>query len=137
MGTIADIEASLPNGFHDAEILGLDIDYEKMEARLSLHVWVGDLDSTEVETYRDAKLAVCGLQFLSIEPPCQGYPFDRPGPIVVDARSMTNDRPSSLPPAAGDEFLHEFYVNNWNAFIRIAARSASWQWSGEPYVRGS
>jgi hypothetical protein len=39
--TLDELAVSLPNGFHDAELKTLALDYERREARLVLDLWSG------------------------------------------------------------------------------------------------
>lgn len=41
--TLEDIAAELPNGFHDAFLRRLTLDYADRRATLALNVWVGDV----------------------------------------------------------------------------------------------
>ena len=49
---IEDIEKTLPNGFHDAILQRLNIDYINKIVELDLNVWVGDINS-ENENIRE------------------------------------------------------------------------------------
>lgn len=51
-GTLTEIDDSLPNGFHDAMIHSIQLDYVNREAIIKLDVWVGDLNSGD-ENLRD------------------------------------------------------------------------------------
>jgi hypothetical protein len=66
------VENSLPNGFHDAEIESLEIDYEKRTAKIMFGIWVGDLCSKEKsirEAYQNVKLLINELVYFVIESP--------------------------------------------------------------------
>ena len=65
--TLEEIDASLPNGFHDAEIKSIHADCTKRRVTIELSIWLGEgPDNTEVpqEAYRLAEVMVDGLQFL-------------------------------------------------------------------------
>ncbi len=69
--TLEELDVSLPNGLHDAQIERMDIDY--LHARLTLSVQVlfglpAQPDSAR-EEYRVGALMFHGVQFVSIEFP--------------------------------------------------------------------
>jgi hypothetical protein len=43
--TLQEIDNSLPNGLHDAQVRRVAIDYEKRIVKFSLLLWTGDLSS--------------------------------------------------------------------------------------------
>ena len=129
--TLEEISDSLPNGFHDTQIKKINLDYANREARLDLEIWIGTDSSTKGEdpdTYRAAQLILSQLLFCVIEPPDPNYSYQEGKPLWVDAGSSpytqisTSIRlPEPLPEGA---FIHWFFVNNWNAFIQVAAKNA-------------
>ena len=136
--TLDELGRTLPNGFHDSEIRSLRVDYSKREVALELAVWLGDMEEKDApkEAYRDAEVSIDGLQFLAIEPPDPGYPFKERNRLRVD---LTGGATKSDIPAVGrlatDCFVARFFVDDWNSFIHVAARSASIEWKGEQYDR--
>lgn len=126
--TLAELEATLPNGLHDSECAELRIDFAARTARMSLSVWVGEDD--EPEARRSGVLELTGLQFLSIDPPENGYPFNSAKPLWL---SECVDPPKSIQlpaPLEKTAFVASFFVNEWNAFIHVSALSASLTWQG-------
>ena len=129
--TLEEVAASLPNGFHDASIKGISIDYVTGTATFDLQLWVGD-DSAEKEeereVYRAARLTLSDLLFCIIEPPDPNYPYYDKKPLWVDGGpwnsapiSTSIQLPSPLPE---NSFVYWFFVNNWNSFIYVAAMAA-------------
>lgn len=131
--TIADIEKSLPNGFHDSNLKRIDIDYATRQGDLEFEVNTGSLD-TNRENYRLGKLSISGLLFCIIETPDSRYPFQKAEGLwiadsgIVETAKFPNKLPESLPEGA---FAHYFFVNDWNAFIYIAAMDASFGWGSD------
>ena len=126
-----ELQQTLPNGLHDADLLGIDIDYPGQEARLTLRVWLGNLeaiDESERERYRPAILLFSGLQFLVIDPPDQRPTYT--GGLRIEAGSgQPSTAPAALPPLVGQTFLCWLFVDQWNSFIRIAAHDVRINWS--------
>jgi len=132
---LEEIEKMLPNGFHDALLKSVNIDYTKHEAIFNLHIWVGDLyakDENSRETYRRCLLKLCKLFFCVIEAPDPKYPYHDSGCLRVDGGSLQTKRkkPSTqLPgPLPKDVSTYWFFVEEWNAFIYIAAKDALFDW---------
>jgi hypothetical protein len=127
VATLWDIEAELPNGFHDSYLARLNIDFERRVATFDLELWVGDSSSNDHETReatRTGQLVLDGLQYCVLDPPEPGSPYAEGEPAwLVDISepdpALTGPRP--LPPGA---FAARFYVNQWNAFIHVAAMHA-------------
>jgi len=139
--TLDELAASLPNGFHDAELSALTIDYTKSEARLVLDVWIGDMGAKpdgEREAYRLAELALSGLLFWVSEPPHADYPYDIASGLKIDIgpleRCDGKDR-AKLPPIPVGAFENWVFVDDWNAFAYVAAKDASLKWLSDKTIR--
>ena len=132
--TLEELEDSLPNGLHDAEIKDLLIDYPRGEVRMELRVWVGDIERREA--YRDGTLVLEGLQFVAIEPPDPRYAFAKDTRLRID---VTHDKKHLRAPAIDkvpkDCFVSGLFVQEWNAYVYVAARHASLAWKGDVYDR--
>lgn len=133
--TIVEIEKTLPSGFHDASLGKLNIDYDKREAKLEILVDIGEPDSPREElkeANRKGILTLSGLLYCVLEPPdsrttyqkAQGLWIADSGP--VDSAKLRTKLPEPLPEGA---FAHNFFINEWNAFIIIAALDAQFEWS--------
>ena len=129
--TLEELENSLPNGFHDAEIQRICIDYQQRIMTIDMAVFVGDVDAPleKREAYREGALVISGLQFATIEPPDARYPFSTPGASRIDACDMTkNLDPSLLQALPEGSFVRSFFVDDWNTFLHIAGLRAEIQW---------
>jgi hypothetical protein len=139
MATLDELGQTLPNGFHDAEIKALSVDFGTRQVTMELSVWVGDMDDEVApkEAYRDGQLVTEGLEFIVMEPPDPKYPYSKVDRLWVDLA----DGPSgSQVPAASqlptECFSSGLFVRDWNSFIYLAARSARLEWRGGMYDRG-
>ncbi len=129
--TLEELENSLPNGFHDAEIQRVSIDYQQRAMIIDMDVFVGDVDAPleEREAYREGTLVISGLQFAAIEPPDAHCPFSTPRASRIDACDMTKKLdPALLQTLPEDSFVRSFFVNDWNAFVHVAGLGAEIQW---------
>jgi len=111
--TLDELAASLPGGLHDAKLLSLAIDYPRQRLTLDLRIDVGDPDAPDAaarEARRPVRLVFTGLVLCVVDPPDSRYPFDRAGPLTIDAGDgEPSTSPRVLPPVP-------------NAFLRVVAR---------------
>jgi hypothetical protein len=139
MSPFDNIEASLPNGFHDAELQKVVIDYMTMEVQVTLDIWIGQIDDPVLrESYRKAVLTLSGLIFWITDAPSFDYPYDLGGGISVDSgpiASLEEARKAHLPPIPEGTFGNYFYVNDWNSLMYFCAKDASLTWIGDRTVR--
>ncbi len=145
-GTLREIEDQLPNGFHDAYLEAVTLDYVANTATMGVGLCVGDPDAAteeEREAYRKATLVLRGLVFFVIEPPYPDPQYEyseggglwlRSGDDASDESGPTAARP--LRPLPEGAFAHWFYVDDWNSFIHVAAREAGLQWREGPGAGG-
>ncbi len=144
--TLEEISQSLPNGFHDAEVRRIVLDYSKRTMEMEADVWVGTMKSPPEtrEAYRLARLTVSGLLFCAIDQPGVAARVDdvptvddietmkaAPDPTgycawsTPEAITLRPELRSSMP--AGT-FLHTFYVFDWYSYIHVAAENAELEW---------
>ena len=128
--TLEELEETLPNGLHDAEVKRIAADYELRTVTVELAVWVGDMNGPPKrrETPRDARIDISGLCFLVIEPPDPKYPFQHSGLKIDGCDRSKNLKQELLSALPADTFFRSLWVNEWNAFIHLAARDAKISW---------
>jgi hypothetical protein len=134
--TLEELEATLPNGLHDAEVKSVLIDYVERRATMELSVWVGDMSDLPAtrEAYKDGSLTISGLLFVAVEPPDPNYPFAKSGRLCVDACDMKHSlNPKLLTKLPAGAFVRSLFVNGWNSFFHFAGLKAeiSWKDGGE------
>lgn len=127
MATIDDLESSLPNGFHDALLLRLAIDYSVGEVLMALDVVINDAREPE---YREGLLRMTGVHFAVVDAPGANATLNSSRPSRIDTGS---GHPSTsvinLPSVPAGHFLQWFFVSDRNAFIRVAAKDATFTWA--------
>jgi hypothetical protein len=134
-----ELENTLPDGFHDAELQKVSVNYQERTMTLDLFVWIGNVgDSSERrETYRMARLELSGLSFLVMEPPDPAYPFKDSAGLTIDGCDLSKNLNAALLKSLPDGvFVRSLWVNEWNAFMHIAARDVEIFWQGEAVNRG-
>lgn len=124
------LESTLPNGLHDSRLKSISIDYIARTILLGLDIFTGDPDAKDKkdrESYRPAEIQILKFDFCVIDPPANGYPFDKATPVTIDAGAgQPSTAPANLPKHNG--FLFWIWANEWNSFIRIAAHDIQLQW---------
>ncbi|MDP9337666.1 MAG: hypothetical protein M3P45_02240 [Acidobacteriota bacterium] len=136
--TLDELDNTLPNGFHDAEIFSFEIDYVAGTAKFRMNLLTGGPEDPGLErdTRQEAILIVSGLCFCSVEPPWSTYPFLPDGkPIMVSGDPAKSDHLPSLADLTSKfpsgTWCYRFFVDDWNAFIHIAAGDAQLTWIGD------
>ena len=142
--TLVEIEANLPNGFHDAEIEELVWNYRTDSASFTMKLWVPKATDQEIEIYRLGRLDVKDILFMAIDPPhprdSDPKPYKPSGSLQIDGVATTETIfPGStklkqqLP---SETQIYSFYVVDWNSYIHIAAGEAELVWIGERETMG-
>jgi hypothetical protein len=129
--TLEEIENSLPNRLHDAEMQRFTVDYEQRTLTMEVRVWVGSMEesSKERERYRRGLIEVSGLIFLVTEPPDSRYPFRQSTQLTIDGCDRRENLDVKLVKSLPDEsFFRSVWVKEWNAFIHLAATDAKFTW---------
>lgn len=127
--TLTDIENSLPNGLHDAELVAMQIDYANHIAFVDVNVDCSDPDDdTTREDYRPARLAFGGIQFVVIDPPSTSATQYRGLPFIAVGHGQPDTSPLDLPSIREGYFLCWIFVAAWSGFIRISAQDVTIEW---------
>lgn len=123
------IIAQLPNGFHDAVLQELGVDFAKAEARLKFEFLVGMPDAEteeEREAMRPGVLWLMGVTSTTIEPPSAGYQFSEGEGVYVDGGfgAYPDD------PAPPDDGLVRLwlYISTWDARMMFTAKGSEVEW---------
>jgi hypothetical protein len=129
--TLEELENTLPNGLHDSELQRVIVDYEQHKLILEVAVWVGNMDDPRErrEAYKSGRIEVSGLIFLAMEQPDPKYPFGDSAKLTIDGCNMSENIDGELLKSLPDDaWSRSLWVNEWNAFIHIAARDAEIAW---------
>jgi len=129
--TFKEVAASLPNGFHDAELQRFEMDYVHRTLRFDLVVWIGNMDDSRRELYRPARLTLDDVAFLVIEPPDITYPWLKAGRIRIDAgEGQPPQSSSTLPVAPAGTRTTWMYLGRIEQVSALLRWNASLEWTG-------
>lgn len=124
--TLRELEATLPNGFHDALLHRLEWDLEQRTVVLVVSVWVGDLhdqvSAAREQTVRQ-RLVLQGVRFFEIEQPSSRYPYQAARPVRFELRDLDRAHPL-MKEQPSEVFGASLFVEEWNAFVHLAAEDA-------------
>ncbi len=134
---MANVEAALPWGLHDAILESIEIDWLSARATLTVRVMITERQDSD----RRGKIAVSGLVFCAIDPPeidsARHYEPVPPDGLWIGAGegAANEEAKSRLPKVPDGCFLHWLFVHNWNRFIHICGRTANFTWLEPQPVR--
>jgi hypothetical protein len=132
--TLAELEDTLPNGFHDAFLYGLAVDYKDQEVNLDVELDFGsDDDLPDVSDYKRAEVKISGLEIFIVDPPdsCPQYGTLGGDELAMNGFVTASDEywigridPKLIKAAGADAPFYSFFVSSWNSCIHIAAKDA-------------
>jgi hypothetical protein len=132
--TFQQAAASLPNGFHDAELRRVEMDYVHRRLRFDLDVWIGDM--ADEGLYRSARLMLESVAFFVIEPPDSNYPWLASGPIKIDAgEGQPRESSTTIPDPPAGSSVTWMYLGELNRFLLFCAGNTSLEWTGPEEIR--
>lgn len=122
---------TLPNGLHDAYLIGFDVSFTDATAVLRVRILVNSID--EETRHEDAEIYLEGLQALVIEGP-QMISQPLATPLDISSFDTTEEYYpafATFPEAIKINFLSLYLDDPWNSFIHLAAVSARIAWSAK------
>ena len=128
---LSKLATTLPNGFHDAVLDSISINYCERIAKLSMRLWIGLLEPQRpaggrAPVLRRGVLHLTELDYCAIEPPEQVV--DDSDGVSVSGDDEPDVSGAELPRVDESSFVYGFYATDWNTFIYVAARDASINW---------
>lgn len=131
--TFKEIEEKLPNGFHDARIRSIDMDFVRRCLSLRMDLLVGQPDSQNPDGYRPGTLSVRSASLFFLEPPDPTYSFVPDGSAVnVDGDAISPGQNGAvdrlLPVLPDDASVYRFFLEEWNSFLYVGGASVELSW---------
>lgn len=123
--------------FHDSILQRIGVDYVKRELKMEFQISIGNPDASvekELEGCRAGRLTFSELHFFIVEPPDSEFQcHEAEGLWMVNYDLMDTEellQEHKLPQQIPEEtFVVRFFVNDWNSFIFVAAKEASFKWT--------
>lgn len=133
--TLAQVEASLPNGFHDAYLRELTLDLPCREARMIMDLWVGDPQAPAVpdrERTRRAELTLSDLVCWKSEGIFLDQNLLDSSGLCIDMGPCERGHPPDLPPSLAEVQgqIWWLFCSPLNSLTFFCAGSASLEWYG-------
>jgi hypothetical protein len=135
---LRELDQSLPNGFHDATIQAISVDYASSTAIVKLELLVGTPDADtpeERDSYKPAELHLSGVLYFLIDPPDPKRKYDQAKALWIDGGCYENGSapspPIPLTLLPNGVSTYWFFVHEWNSFIHLAAREANIRWASQ------
>lgn len=128
---LRELDDTLPNGLHDLLVERLSLDFARRIATFEVSILVGTPDAplqTEKDVRRNAHLVFQGLQFCVMETPDPQYPYAEPRSLWLPDLCEPDISKALLESLPSDAFVGRFFVNQWNAFLCIAATDVTLTW---------
>lgn len=134
--TLENIDDSLPNGLHDAQIASVAHDYSSSVVTLAVNVLVALPDAPESETpYRSAIIQFHGILFCSVEMPQNQRIIGVPGAIWFQHQRLDpNNLPQRIAQVLPEGALcYSLYVLDWESCIKLAAMDVTFAWAASDH----
>ncbi len=125
--TFAELSNTLPNGFHDAEINSITIDFSGSLIRMDLTLDFSPVGRTEQSEYRRAQVIARGVHTFVLGS-LDGVESLN-GPLDTSGHEARDENvPDDLKALGKGHLLYSFFVDDWNRCIYIAAEEAELVW---------
>lgn len=136
--TFEEIEAALPNGFHDSAISRLTVNFAGSLIEIALRLLVGTPDDPDSDRYRAGTLKLNSPYLFFVEAPDPTYPFLSNGlPVNASGAPVKlGDDPKidallQRIPTGATAFV--FFLDDWNSYLYLAGSDLNFSWDdGRP-----
>jgi hypothetical protein len=131
--TFEEIKQRLPNGFHDAEIRKISVDFVNRSIVMGMNLHVSVPGDADPERYRAGTLEVLSPFLFFIEPPDPRYhfvpdgaPLNATGNSVKVGQNAEIDRLLEVLPPNATVYL--FFLDDWNSCLYLGGASVEFSW---------
>jgi hypothetical protein len=135
--TFEELSDELPNGFHDARIKNINLNFKDQAISIELDLWVADLEDVDPDRMRSGTLKVLSPYLFLIDPPDPGHVLmPEHGTLWTDGDPVKPGQNSELdkfrPQLPANACVYRFFVDEWNSFMYFAAAGVEFSWDDEP-----
>ena len=136
--TLVALSKTLPNGFHDAELNAVRLEFATNSIILDITLDVtpnGDFDAGLL--YRRAIITLTGVRGVIFRIP-EGENQRFLGALDVSGQAVTNYQglPDGMRSEDIRDLLYSFYIDDWNSSLYLAAERAELSWIEGPPDQG-
>ena len=126
---LLEIENLLPNGFHDAYLARLSLDFSRREAEFSIDILTGTDDQPVSDRYRKCRLIIHDYAVVMLEPPVAYRDIRKAKGLGIDRTELSDEERRAVADSGytipKDNFWLALFVYEWNSRIVINARDAT------------
>jgi hypothetical protein len=123
--TIEELENKYPNGFHDAHLVAVTVDFPSGAASFELDI---DCDDPDPNVYTRIKFRLTGPFLFIVDPPDTRISLSYGDTIEASGYKTSDEMLANLesyrknaPPRS---FFYSFFMTHWNCFIHVGATNA-------------
>ena len=132
--TFEEINDKLPNGFHDATIRSIAMDFVNISLVVGMELHVSESNDPDPERYRCGTLQIASPCLFFIDPPDPRYPFVPDGsPLNVDGDPIRIGQNAELdrllPVLPLNAAIYRFFLEEWNSFLYVGGASVKFSWN--------
>ena len=137
--TFEQLEQNLPNGFHDAAIREINVDFIARSVVVGMDLLVSGPNDADPEVWRPGTLKLSPAYLFFVEPPDPRYSFLPNGSASkVDGDSVrvgqNKEVDRLLPMLPQNATAYRFFLEKWNAFLYLAGGGVEFTWDdGEAF----
>jgi hypothetical protein len=129
--TLEQLEAQLPNGFHDAYLGELDWDFQRREVKVVLYVLVGNDEQPISERYKKSVLKFRGCALVVVEPAVAYRAIKSVRGLQIDRTEVSEIDRIAIREAgyliSAENFWLAWFVYEWNSRLIINAEDVSFE----------
>jgi hypothetical protein len=131
--TFEELENLLPNGFHDAAIRKISLDFSNRSIVIGMNMLVGGPGEPDPERSRPGTVNVVSPYLFFLEPPDPRYPFILgSSPVNASGGSVKFGESAKVDPLLQhlpkEATALGLFLDDWNSYIYIAAANVEFSW---------
>lgn len=129
--TLEELDASLPNGLHDARIARIHHNFAEAMVVLELEILVALPEQPRQNAYRPATITFSKAFFCAVQVPENERILGVPGSVWFLFQRLERDALNKKVEGAipDNALCYSLYVLDWEACINLAALDLSFEWS--------
>ena len=134
--TFEELDQELPNGFHDAKIRSVRVDFVARSIVMGMDLLAGLPDTRDPESYRPGTVSVTQAHMFFLAPPDPNYPVALHGaPVSASGVSVKCGDDAKvgalLQRIPQDSTAFVFFLDDWNSYLYVAGTTVQFSWDND------